>query len=195
MKLFNAASLLSLVVASAMADSAVPNLRSVATDADAATATDATPSARQLTYDNDHDNDYDVKRGDPSYLEFWNYKGYCVGFDRERKGEKAKVVDCDDKDAAYVVYRSDDLLELYGTDLCLEADEKYIRLYECDEHDEEQLWYFRSLSFKGKRYYRICNEYKDYCIERNGYYVNLEKYDRYEKDQLFTIDKDFFDLD
>jgi hypothetical protein len=130
--------LLTVVVASAVADSAVPNLRSASTAA--ATDMEADPVSRQLsytakTYDND---EYDVERGEPSYLEFYNYRGYCVGFDRERKGEKAKVVDCDDTDAAYVAYRSDDLLELYNTDLCLEADGSYLRLYECDPHDDEQ---------------------------------------------------------
>jgi Ricin-type beta-trefoil lectin domain len=184
--------LLTVVVASAVADSAVPNLRSASNAA--ATGMEANSSSRQLSYTTKtyDDDEYNVERGEPSYLEFYNYRGYCVGFDRERKGEKAKVVDCDDTDAAYVVYRSDDLLELYNTDLCLEADGSYVRLYECDPHDDEQRWYSPSQKINGKRRYRICNEYNDYCIERNGCYVNVEKFDIKDKDQLIILDTNFF---
>jgi Ricin-type beta-trefoil lectin domain len=186
MQLINAASLLSLLVASAMADSAVPNLRS------AAAASASAP--RELTTTTKQDKD-DVERGEPSYLEFYNYRGYCVGFDRKQEGQKAKVVDCDDSDAAYVVYRDDDLLELYNTNLCLEADSSSIVLYDCDEDDDEQRWFFPSKRFSGKRFYQICNEKTRYCMERNGNKVALEASDRNDKDQFFILDSDFFDTE
>jgi Ricin-type beta-trefoil lectin domain len=191
MQLLHAASLLPLLVASTMADpSVVPNLRSAA----AASASAAAATPRELTTATTKQTT-DVERGEPSYLEFYNYQGYCVGFDRKREGQKAKVVDCDDSDAAYVVYRDDDLLELYGTKLCLEADGPSIVLYECDEDDDEQQWFFPSQRINGKRFYRICNEKTRHCMERTGNKVELEKRDNNDKDQLFLLDSGFFDTE
>jgi Ricin-type beta-trefoil lectin domain len=140
-----------------------------------------------------------VERGEPSYLEFYNYRGHCVGFDRKREGQKAKVVDCDDSDAAHVVYRDDGLLELHGTNLCLEADESSIVLYECDEDDDddddEQKWFFPSQRISGKRFSWICNEETRYCMERNGNRVELQERDNNDKDQLFILDSGFFNTE
>jgi Ricin-type beta-trefoil lectin domain len=198
MQLINAASLLSLLVASAVADPAVPaNLRSAASASASAprdlasTTQQATAAAAATTTTKQQ---YaSVKRGEPSYLEFYNYRGYCVGFDRKREGEEAKVVDCDHSDAAYVAYRSDRRLELYNTHYCLEEDGSSVVLYQCDKNEDRQLWSFPSQTIKNKRLYRICNEYNDYCMERNGYYVDLEQFDRNDKDQLIILDSNFFE--
>jgi Ricin-type beta-trefoil lectin domain len=183
MKLAGATSLLSVLVASALADEAVPSLRS------------ASGPTRELTVKKEVKKNH-VGRGEPSYLEFYNYRGHCLGFNQKRQGEKANIVDCDDSDAALVVYRSDDLLELYNTNLCLEADGSYAFLYECDAKDDKQRWFFPSQKVKGKRRYRICNEDNKYCMEKEYLYeVKLEAIAYNDLDQLFILDKDFFDTE
>jgi Ricin-type beta-trefoil lectin domain len=191
MQLLNAASLLSLLVASVVADPEVPaSLRSAAS---ASAARDLGSTMQQQQTATSKQQYASVKRGEPSYLEFYNYRGYCVGFDRKREGEEAKVVDCDHSDAAYVAYRSDRRLELYNTNYCLEEDGSSVVLYQCDKSEERQLWSFPSQTIKNKRLYRICNDYNDYCMERNGYYVDLEKFAGNNKDQLILLDSNFFE--
>jgi hypothetical protein len=191
MKLINAA-ILSLAVSLAAASS---NLRASSEDKPVGASspdvpTGAAPSeSRQLTSR--------VDRGEPSYLEFKN--GGCVGFQRERSGEEAVVVDCHDDDAAYVAYRDDYLLELYRNNYCLKAKSSSVVLDECDDDDEYQQWYIVSQKIKRngsyKTYYRICNWQTKYCMEKDRYDVDLEKLDKYDSDQLFKLDRDFFDFD